>query len=75
MFHKLHCPSFSHSQSFLLIAWFLECSICLSNSDGLIISNLFCNGLVMQYLDKVKKYLLKVICPLSFNKNDSPNIT
>ena len=75
MFHKLHCPSFSHSQSFLLIAWFLECSICLYNFDGLIISNFFCNGLVMQCLDRVKKSLLKVICPLSFNKNDSPNMT
>ena len=29
----------------------------------------------MQCLDRVKKSLLKVICPLSFNKNDSPNIT
>ena len=75
MFSKLHCPSFSHSQSFLLIDWFLECSIYLSNFDGLIISNFFCNGLVMQCLDRVKKYLLKVIFPLSFNKNDSPNIT
>ena len=74
MFPKLHCP-FSYSQSFLLRAWFVECSICLSNSDGLIISNFFCNGLVMQCLDRVKKSLIKVICPLSFNKNDSPNIT
>ena len=30
----------------------------------------------MQCLDRVKKnYLLKFICPLSFNRNDSPNIT
>ena len=29
----------------------------------------------MQCLDKVKKSLLKVICPLSFNRNDSLNIT
>ena len=75
MFPKSHCPSFSHSQSFLLIAWFLEYSICLSNSSGLIISNLFCSGLFMQCLDRVKKSLLKVICPLSFNRNDSLNIT
>ena len=68
----MHCPSFSHLQSFLLIAWFLEHSICLSNSSGLIIYNFFCN---MQCLDRVKKSLLKVICPLSFNKNDSPNMT
>ena len=27
----------------------------------------------MQCLDKVKKSLLKVICSLSFNRNDSPN--
>ena len=72
MFPKLHCPSFSHSESFLLIAWFLEC---LFNSDGLLIYNFFCNGLVMQWLDRVKKSLLKVICPLYFNKNDSLNMT
>ena len=71
---RLHCPSFLHSQSFLLIAWFLEYSICLSNSSGLIIPYLFCNGLVMQCLDRVKKSLLKVICLLSFNRNDSPNM-
>ena len=29
----------------------------------------------MQCLDRVKKSLLKVICLLSFNRNDSPNIT
>ena len=75
IFVRLHCPYFSHSQSFLLIAWFLECSICLSNSFGLIILDFFCNGLVMQCLDRVKKSLLKVICPLSFNRNDSPNMT
>ena len=75
MFVRLHYPSFSHSQFFLLIAWFLEYSICLSNSSGLIIPDFFCNGLIMQCHDKVKKSLLKVICPLSFNRNDSPNIT
>ena len=32
--------------------------------------DLLCNVLI-----KVQKSLLKVICPLSFNKNDSPNIT
>ena len=72
---RQHCPSFLHLQSFLLIAWFLECSIYLSNSSGLIIPNFFCNGLVIQCLDRVKKSLLKVICPLSFNRNDSPNMT
>ena len=75
MFARLHYPSFSYSQSFLLIAWFLEYSICLSNFSGLIIPDFFCYGLIMQCLDKVKKSLLKVICPLSFNRNDSPNIT
>ena len=75
MFARLHCPFFSHSRSILLIAWFLEYSICLSNSSGLIIHDFFCNGFIMQCLDKVKKSLLKVICPLSFNRNDSPNIT
>ena len=75
MFSRLHCLSFSHSQSFLLIAWFLECVICFSNSEGLIISYFFCKGLVIQCLDRVKKSLVKVICPLSFNKNDNPNIT
>ena len=29
----------------------------------------------MQCLDRVKKSLLKVIFPLSFNRNDSPNMT
>ena len=29
----------------------------------------------MQCLDRVKKSLLKVICLLSFNRNDNPNIT
>ena len=29
----------------------------------------------MQCLDRVKKSLLKVICQLSFNRNDSPNRT
>ena len=29
----------------------------------------------MQCLDSVKKSLLKVICPLSFNRNYSPNMT
>ena len=75
MFAKLHCPSFSHLRSFLLIVWFLEYSICLSNSFGLIIPYFFCNGLIMQCLNKVKKFLLKVICPLSFNRNDGPSIT
>ena len=75
MFARLHCLSFSHSQSFLLIARFLEYSICLFNSSGLIIPDFFYNGLLMQCFDKVKKSLLKVICPLSFNRNDSPNIT
>ena len=59
---------------FLLIVWFLEYSICLSNSFGLIIHDFFCNGLIIQCLDKIKKSFLKVICPLSFNRNDSPNI-
>ena len=36
MFARLHCPSFSHSQSFLLIAWFLEYSICLSNFSEIV---------------------------------------
>ena len=71
IFVRLHCH-FLQSQSFLLIAWFLECSICLSNYSGLIIHNFFCNGLIIQCLDSVKKSLLKVICPLSFNRNDSP---
>ena len=75
IFVRLHCLSFLHSQSFLLIAWFLECSICLSNSSELIIPDFFCNGLVMQCLDRVKKSLLKVIYPLSFNRNDCPNMT
>ena len=75
MFSRLHCTSFSHSQSLLLIAWFLECVICFSNFEGLIISNFFCKGLVIKCLDRVKKSLLKVIFPLSFNKDDNPNIT
>ena len=75
MFPKLHCPSFSHSQYFLLIAWFLEYFICLLNSSGLIIYKFFCSGLIMQCLDRVKKSLLKVICLLSFNRNDGLNIT
>ena len=29
----------------------------------------------MQCLDRVKKSLLKVICPLSFNRNDSHDMT